>query len=172
MIAPGGHLTVWNSQAILPGRLISGKGNGMSGELPEVAGIDAFVPVAAPPGVWCWSAEAAGLPPVSVVVQEPATVAEFDADSAAARLAEVSTLVTRADDAVRRAVIADPARFGLDAESDPGCDEPEIVFFTGSEWLMRFAVTALPACVELGVAVHFDGVEVVEVDDLTEAVDL
>ncbi|MFC8385984.1 hypothetical protein [Nocardia sp. NPDC057272] len=76
-------------------------------------------------------------------------------------------------------LIADPASFGstpadmhLLERFDPTTfpvDRPQLNFYDGTEWLLRFAEGGLPICEPYGVAVIFVNQEPVRVEDLRDS---
>lgn len=127
------------------------------GEL-TVPGVGDLAPVeGTPDGVSCWSADEAGFA-VNVVVEEPATTDDLD-------LAFIASVVADREELL--AVAAGAAADFLDSPRE-GFRAPELTFYPGREWLVRFAECAAPGLTELGVAVLFDDRAVVEVDDLAD----
>lgn len=76
-------------------------------------------------------------------------------------------------------LIADPEAFGSTpadarrfARFDPATfpvDRPQLNFYEGTEWLLRFAEGGLPICEPYGVAVVFVNHEPVRVEDLSDS---
>lgn len=108
---------------------------------------------------------------VSILLGEDDAVAELDVDFIARTLAELDAVLQLGASAVRSAVAEDPARFGAQDDVEFGLDEPELTFGLGHAWTLRFADCTLPACLELGVAIYFEGGTPVEVDELADAED-
>ncbi|NQX27913.1 hypothetical protein HQQ81_11230 [Microbacteriaceae bacterium VKM Ac-2854] len=108
---------------------------------------------------------------VSVLLGDGDAVSELDLDFIAQTLSELDAVLQLGASAVRSAVAENPTRFGVREDAEFGLDEPELTFGLGRAWTLRFADCTLPACLELGVAVYFEGGTPVEVDDLTDADD-
>jgi hypothetical protein len=106
---------------------------------------------------------------VSILLGEDDDESALDLEFIAQTLADLDAVLQLGAGAVRSAVAADPARFGVGEDAEFGLDEPELTFGLGHAWTLRFADCTLPACLELGVAVYFEGGTPVEVDDLADA---
>lgn len=106
---------------------------------------------------------------VSILFGEDDEESALDLEFIAQTLADLDAVLQLGAGAVRSAVAEDPARFGVGDDAEFGLDEPELTFGLGRAWTLRFADCTLPACLELGVAVYFEGGTPVEVDDLADA---
>lgn len=135
-----------------------------------------WVPIEAPGDLGCWQLDRGDPdtePPVYLVVPPGESLADIDAPATAAVLAELPGRLADARRAVAAAVAADPVGFGAERpDTDAEADLPELVFYPGRQWMIRFAVTALPGCGELGVAVEFTGDEVTAVVNLAGSQEL
>ncbi|MGM1065433.1 hypothetical protein [Saccharothrix sp. Mg75] len=118
-----------------------------------------------PAGLSCWSTVDADTP-ISVIVEEPATVEDLDLPFIGGVLADRARFEALAHAAVDDA-LRDRPGFSADAVA-----EPEFTFHPGRDWLIRFTHVAVRGLDELGVMVLFRGEEVVEVDDLADADDV
>ncbi len=137
--------------------------------LPRLAAVPDLAPVETVEGVLCWSGELAAddRVVVSLVVEEPATADQLDLAFAAAVLDDLPELLVLAASAA--AQVLDTELPDSDApDDDPLAWDPEVTFFPGSEWAVRFADLPLPGAGELGVMVFFDGRAVQSVDDLRD----
>lgn len=124
-----------------------------------------FVSVVAPQGVECWTGVvdvAEGIA-VSIVVETPATTAELDVTFIATVLNALPMYLSRAAAAVSEAL---GNMQGYNSPADWG---PEVTFFAGREWTVRFADIPEPGLEELGVMVFFNGYGVTAVSDLSAA---
>jgi len=125
---------------------------------PRISGITDLQPTDAPEGVTAWLGWAGELP-VTIVVEEPATEDEIDAEFIAGVLADANEWIVRAGDAVEE--------FYQGEAGTPTGWSPEATFWAGQEWSIRFAECPLPEVGDLGVAVLFSGETLDSVEDLS-----
>ncbi|WP_437721036.1 hypothetical protein [Sorangium sp. So ce861] len=119
--------------------------------------VEALEEVDAPAGSRCYTGRLRRLPGVAVSLVEDGASASFDVDFIDAVCADLEPHLSAAAIAVRNAG---------DADDWVGWG-PELTFFGGREWTVRFALA--PDASELGMLVTFDGVHVTGVDDLADA---
>ncbi|KYF49650.1 hypothetical protein BE08_15250 [Sorangium cellulosum] len=119
--------------------------------------VEALDEVDAPAGSRCYTGRLRRLPDIAVSLVEEGAQGSFDVDFIDAACTDVEPHLRAAAAFVGGAGrAADWVGWG-----------PELTFFSGREWTVRFAVA--PGAGELGALVTFDGVHVTGVDDLADA---
>lgn len=147
-----------------------------------IPGIGAFVSVPAPDGQAMWSPPG---PVTSTLFRAPIEVNVLLSPGEVANAALITEVLAHIDEylsaALRflhRALLSDPSAFGLSEPEttryhrfDPAAfpvDHPQLNFYAGDEWLLRFAEGTFPICDPYGVGVTFDGTEPLRVEDLSD----
>jgi hypothetical protein len=117
--------------------------------------------------------------PVHILVEGADGLELVDVPLIAQVLAHVDDYLAAGLRFVYATMLTDPARFGLtDDEAaaygdvraeDLPLDDPQLVFYTDSEWLLHFQQGRLPICDPHGLAVFFDQRQPARVEDLSDA---
>ncbi|WP_437851615.1 hypothetical protein [Sorangium sp. So ce363] len=119
--------------------------------------VEALEEVDVPAGSRCYTGRLRRLPDIAVSLIEDGAWGSFDVDFIDAVCADVEPHLRAAAVSVGDAGgAADWVGWG-----------PELTFFSGREWTVRFALA--PGAGELGTLVTFDGVHVTGADDLADA---
>ncbi|MGK3992747.1 hypothetical protein [Sorangium sp. So ce1024] len=119
--------------------------------------VEALKEVDAPAGIRCYTGRLRRLPDITVSLVEDGARGSFDVDFIEAVCADVEPHLRAAAALVGGAGgAADWVGWG-----------PELTFFSGREWTVRFALA--PGAGELGTLVTFDGEHVTGADDLADA---
>lgn len=123
-----------------------------------------LVRVPAPEGVECWTGTVGvdGRTIVSLVAQPPASTADFDLTFVDGVLNELPPRLSSAAEAV---IVALGDVQGADTPAEWA---PEVTFFPGQEWTVRFADVPREDLQELGVLVFLHGRSVTSVSDLSD----
>jgi len=148
-----------------------------------IAGIGPFTAQPGPEGESIWS------PPAAIsssLFDDPVEVNVLLPEGRSADSALIATVLGDMDHYLlvglrflHTELIADPASFGstpagvrrferFDPTTFP-VDRPQLNFYDGIEWLLRFAEGGLPICEPYGVAVVFVNHEPVRVEDLRDS---
>lgn len=144
--------------------------------------IGALRAVPAPDGMSAWrlveSPSSSPFDPVEVwiLLEKGEQIDAVDFPTVSGVLADLEQVLADGLGLIHVTALSDPVRFGLSPTdcdryrdrpaTDLPLDLPQLIFYVGVEWMLRFAGVDWPACRAEGVAVWFDDRHPVRIEDL------
>jgi hypothetical protein len=116
---------------------------------------------------------------VNILLEGAGDIDHADLPMIAEVLGDIDHYLTAALRFAHAALVADPGWFGLAEDElapyrefhaeDLPLEDPQLTFYTGSEWLLHFQEGRFPVCDPNGLALVFDQHRPVRLEDLSDA---
>lgn len=123
-----------------------------------------------PAGIACWSS-AEPDHPISIIIEPEGPVDEATQERVAAIVGRFPAVLSDAKRWLTDALTDESWQLSAEeraALADATFDEPEVVVWSGEEWMVRFASSALAMAEEWGIGVRYEGDVAVAVEDLSD----